>query len=163
MHSKIFASSQQQSPALCSIKSTPSQIQNWRKKKKIYVQIKKRKRERERSTSSSMSLHTDKVIRATNKYRHSYSHTSTWASGALPTSVILKVFLLKVCFQLLLSPPLLFHLLLLQLTSYGLQTNKPTVNTLSHMNMKKSLFGPICNKYVALFCSYSFFFFYQSA
>lgn len=53
-----------------------------------------------------------------------YTHTHTRTSGALPTSVILEVLLLKVCFQLFLSLSFLFHLLLLQLTSYSLQKKK---------------------------------------
>lgn len=49
-----------------------------------------------------------------------YTHTHTHRPHSL-TSMILKVLLFKVGFQLLLSLPFLLHLLLLQLTSNGLQ------------------------------------------
>lgn len=52
----------------------------------------------------------------------------TQTSCGVPTSVILKVLLLKVGFQLLLSLPLLFHLLLLEPASDGLQSTRATVD-----------------------------------
>lgn len=52
----------------------------------------------------------------------------TQTSSGVPTSVILKVLLLKVGFQLLLSLPLLFHLLLLQPASDGLQSTGAAVD-----------------------------------
>lgn len=51
--------------------------------------------------------------------------------------MILKILFLNVCFQLLLSPPLLFHLLLVELTSYGLQTHMAVVNMLFHIKRAK--------------------------
>lgn len=45
---------------------------------------------------------------------------------------------IKARLQLLMSPPVLFHLLLLQLTSDGLQQNNATVSTSSRINIEMS-------------------------
>lgn len=68
-----------------------------------------------------------------------YAHTQKQEQEEkLLTSMILKVLFLKICFQLLLSPPFLLHLLLLHFTSKGLQTNEAEINMSSHIIMNKS-------------------------
>lgn len=84
MHSKILASSQQQSPVLCSIKSTPSHFQSW--KKQFYKVYRKK-----RDILSHVLTHIHKITWV-EKRRHtcvckyvcmSYMNMSQWCSSHL--------------------------------------------------------------------------------
>lgn len=136
LHSKIFASSQQQSPALCSIKKHTLTHPEMKKKKILSPQ--KRRHIFSYSLMSSLS------------HTHTHVNISQWCSPHLrdpqstpPQSLLPAVSVSS--FPLSSPSPAAYELW---------PTNKQghSKHVVPHeKKRRKSPFGPICNKYVALF------------